>query len=279
MRGGDELVGVRLDADGHPDLYALPLAEPLRDVRDPDDLLERVEHDPPDSGLDGALDLGDGLVVAVEGDAFGGHPGVERDGQLTTGADVEVEPLLLDPAHDGPRQERLSGVEDIGVPPEGVGPGAATGAEVALVEEVGGRPEFLGQPGHFDPADGDDAVVVAGDGAGPDLLVEDVEVGGRGCVVALGQDVGVTGTGGVCGSAHGVALLSQVSQRTSGALMPSRDRPPASTVPAASATASRERWAAEGFSSPMGSGGQASWKSKKACATSSSCRASRSGAR
>ncbi len=35
--------------------------------------------------------------------------------------------------------------------------------------------------------------------------------------------------------------------------MPSRDRPPASTVPAASARASRARWAAEGFSSPRGS--------------------------
>ena len=35
--------------------------------------------------------------------------------------------------------------------------------------------------------------------------------------------------------------------------MPSRDRPPASTAPAASASASRARWAAEGFSSPRGS--------------------------
>ncbi len=48
-----------------------------------------------------------------------------------------------------------------------------------------------------------------------------------------------------------------LSQRWSGASMPSRDRPPASTVPAASASASRARWAAEGFSSPTGQhGGQ-----------------------
>lgn len=119
----------------------------------------------------------------------------------------------------------MPAVEDIGARSERVGPGTAAGAEVALVEEVGGRAEFLGQPGHFDPADGHRAVVVAGDGAGPDLLVEDVQVGGRGCVVPLGQDVGVTGTGGVCGSAHGVALFSRISQRCSGALIPSRDRP------------------------------------------------------
>ena len=49
--------------------------------------------------------------------------------------------------------------------------------------------------------------------------------------------------------------------------MPSRDRPPASTVPAASASASRARWAAEGFSSPCGSAGHASWKRRKASAS------------
>src|SRR5690606_29035733 len=136
---------------------------------------EGVEHDPPDAGLDGPLDLGDGLVVAVEGDAFGGHTGVERGGQLTAGAHVEVEPLLLEPAHDGAGEKCLPCVEDVGVRPEGVGPGAAAGPEVALVEEVGGGAELLGEPGDGDPADGEGAVRVAGDGARPDLLVEGVE--------------------------------------------------------------------------------------------------------
>ena len=45
----------------------------LGDVRDADDLLERVEHDPADAGLDRPLDLGGRLVVAVQGDALGGH--------------------------------------------------------------------------------------------------------------------------------------------------------------------------------------------------------------
>lgn len=202
VRGGDELVGVGLDADGDADLHPLADAVPLGDVGDADDLLEGVEHDPPDARLDGPLDLGDGLVVAVEGDALGGHPGVQRGGQLTAGADVEVQPLLLQPAHDGAGEKGLPGVEDVGVRAEGLGPGAATGPEVALVEEVGGGAELLREPGDGDPADGEGAVRVAGDGARPDLLVEDVEVGGGRGVVPLGEDVGVTGSCGVCGAAH-----------------------------------------------------------------------------
>ena len=74
-----------------------------------------------------------------------GIPRVERGGQLAAGADVEVEPLLVQPAHDGAGQERLAGVEDVGVRAEGVAPGAAAGAEVVLVEEVGRRAELLGE--------------------------------------------------------------------------------------------------------------------------------------
>lgn len=140
MRGGDELVRVGLDADGDPDLHPLPLPQRLGDVRDPDDLLERVEHDPPHADLDGRTDLVLALVVAVERDALGGHPGGEGGGELPTRTHVEVQPLLLEPPHDGPGEERLPGVEDVGVLAEGLGPGAAAGAEVGLVEEVGGVP-------------------------------------------------------------------------------------------------------------------------------------------
>lgn len=217
VRGGDELVGVGLDADRDADLHALADAEPLGDVRDAGDLQEGVEDDAPDASLDGPLDLGDGLVVAVEGDALGGHPGVQRGGQLAAGADVEVQPLLLEPAHHGTREEGLVGVEDVGVRSEGVRPGAAAGPEVGLVQEVRRGAELLGQAGDFDPADGERAVRVTGDGAGPDLRVQLVEVGGRGGVVTLGVDVGVTGPGGVCGSAHRSALLSQVSRQRWGA--------------------------------------------------------------
>lgn len=122
-------------------------------------------------------------------------------------------------------RKALPKVEDVGAGPERVGPGTAAGPEVGFVEEVGRGAELLGQPGDFDAADGQGAVLVPGDRAGPDLLVQDVEVLGGGAVVALRHDVGVTGPGGVCGSAHRVALLSRVSQRYWGALIPSRDRP------------------------------------------------------
>ncbi len=171
---------------------------------------KRVEHDPPDTGsLDGTLDLGDGLVVAVEGDAVGGHTGVEGGGQLPAGAHVQIQPFLLEPAHDGTREEGLAGVEDVGVGPEGVGPGAAAGPEVALVEEVGGGAELLGEPGDGDPADGEGAVRVTGDGARPDLLVQDVEVGGGRGVVPLGRTSAWRGPAGC--AERLIVMLSRVS--------------------------------------------------------------------
>lgn len=137
-----------------------------------------------------------------------GDPGVQRGGQLAAGADVEVEPLLVQPADDGAGEERLARVEDVGVGPEGVAPGAAAGPEVGLVQEEGGGAELLGEAGDRQAADGQHAVLVAADGTRPDLGVEGVEVLGRGAVVALGQDVGVAGPGGVGGTAHDAVSLT-----------------------------------------------------------------------
>ena len=67
-------------------------------VGQPLDLVERVDDDPADAGLDRAAQLGDGLVVAVEADPGRVEAGAQRDGQLAAGADVEAEPLLGDPA-------------------------------------------------------------------------------------------------------------------------------------------------------------------------------------
>lgn len=206
--GGDELVRMGLDAHGDPDLHPLAGPEALGGVRDLDDLLEGVEDDTADTGRDGALDLLEGLVVAVEGDALGGHSGGERGGEFTAGAHVEIEPLLVQPADHGPGQERLARVEHVRVTAEGVGPGAAAGAEVGLVEDVRRGAELLGQPGHLDARDGGDAVLVPADRTRPDLLVENVQIGGRGGVVPFGEYIRVAGACGVCGTAHLVALLA-----------------------------------------------------------------------
>ncbi len=98
VRGGDELVGVRLHPHGGPDEHRLPPTALLGQPGQPGDLGERVDHDPADAGVERLLQLGDGLVVAVEGDPVRRHLGPQRRGQLAAGADVEPEALLDHPA-------------------------------------------------------------------------------------------------------------------------------------------------------------------------------------
>ena len=103
VRGRDELVGVRLDPDGHPDQHPLPRTpRSAASVGEPDDLLERVEDDPADPGVERRRELGAALVVAVERDPLGREAGAQRDGQLAAGADVEAEALLARPSAPRP---------------------------------------------------------------------------------------------------------------------------------------------------------------------------------
>ncbi len=202
VRGGDELVGVRLDADGDPDQHLLPDALAGGDRGEALDLLVRVDHDVPDAGLHGVLQLVHRLVVAVQRDPLRRHPGGQRHRQLARAAHVEVEALLVQPAHDGLGEERLAGVVDVRLGAEGVPPGARPGPEVLLVQQVRRGAELGRQPLDVDPADGGHALGVAGDGAGPDLGVERVQVRRRGLVVAVGEHVAVPGACGVCGTTH-----------------------------------------------------------------------------
>ena len=84
--GGDELVGVRLDADGDADQDVLDDPGLPGDGVEPLDLGHRVQHDVTDAGLDRGGQLGDRFVVAVQRDSLGGKSGVQRDGELTAGA-------------------------------------------------------------------------------------------------------------------------------------------------------------------------------------------------
>ena len=106
--GGDVLVRVGLDAGGDPHHHAHRPAELGGDVGEPPDLVEGVHDDPAHAELDGALELAEGLVVAVEADALHREPGPLRDGQLAARADVEREPLLREPPGDGGAEERLA---------------------------------------------------------------------------------------------------------------------------------------------------------------------------
>ena len=94
VRGGDELVGVRLDADGDADQHVLHDAGRAGDLVEALDLGHRVQHDVPDAGLDRGGQLVDGFVVAVQRDSLGREVGVQRDGELAAAADVQRQALL-----------------------------------------------------------------------------------------------------------------------------------------------------------------------------------------
>ena len=122
----------------------------------------------PDTGIEGSGQLGDRLVVAVQGDSARLEPGVQGDGELAAGADVEIQTFFSDPARNRRREKRLASVVDIGAR-EGVEPSPATGAEVVFVDDVGGRAKFAGDVGGSDSGNGQPAVVRPCDIARPDV--------------------------------------------------------------------------------------------------------------
>ena len=137
VRGGDVLVGVRLDPGGDPDHDPRPLTESAGGDQPADaiDLVEGVRDDPTDAGVQGQLELRVALVVAVQADRPRIDSGPQGHGQLAPGADVDAEPLLGDPAGDRRAQEGLAGVVDV---PAGEGRGEVPGpgAQVVLVHHV-----------------------------------------------------------------------------------------------------------------------------------------------
>ena len=84
--GGDEFVGVRLDADGEAHQDVLDDARLAGDGVEALDLGHRVHHDVAYSGFDRGGQLGDRFIVAVQGDPLRRKVGVQRDGQLSAGA-------------------------------------------------------------------------------------------------------------------------------------------------------------------------------------------------
>ena len=142
VRGRDELVRVRLDPDGGAYQDALRDAALDAEPAQPVDLDERVDDDPADPGVERRGELGDRLVVAVQQQPVAWEAGAHRDGELAAGADVEPEPLLLDPACDRGAEERLRGVEDLRAA-ERLAVVAAPAPQVRLVHEEG-RAAVLG---------------------------------------------------------------------------------------------------------------------------------------
>ena len=77
--GGDEFVGVGVDAGFDADEDVLGLAEFRGDGVEIFDFLVRVEDDEANAFANAVAEEGCVFVVAVGGDAFGGESGVEGD--------------------------------------------------------------------------------------------------------------------------------------------------------------------------------------------------------
>src|SRR5690242_7018282 len=80
VRGGYELMGVRLDTDREANEDVLDGARLPRDGIEAVDLDHRVQNDVADTGFDRRREFGDGLVVAVEGNPLGWEVRVQRNG-------------------------------------------------------------------------------------------------------------------------------------------------------------------------------------------------------
>ena len=243
VRGRDELVGVRLDADRHPDHHRdrVRRRAMFGQPGQPGDLVERVDDDGADLGLHRGGQLAQRLVGAVQRDPRRRESGPQREFQLTGRADVQGQPLVVQPVHDLGAQERLSGVVHALGAAEGVGEILAAAAEVGLVDHH--QRGAVGQRQIPDVGAGqaERAVVVAGRAARPDVRVQQVQVGRS----ALRRPVGVQLAG-----AWSRRMRPHIR---SGAVTPSTARPLASTCWVAAHSQSRATVASVGGSSPIGS--------------------------
>ena len=226
----DELVGVRLDPDRDPDEALGRDSRVGRQRSHPRDLLERIQHEPPDPQFEGARDLGLALVVAVEQDVGARDPRPHRDLQFTAGTDVDAHTFCLQPLGHRGGQERLAGVVHGGVGPRGcvsVGVTAGGGTHVALIQHHHRGLGLAHDIGDRHAADGHDAVLPPSGSRGPDIGVEVEQLRGiqraRRSAVDI-DDVAVARSGGV--SRHGAQDMGYIR---SGALTPSRSSPLAIT--------------------------------------------------
>ena len=109
------------------------------------------------------------LVGAVQRDPLGRESGAQREPQLAAGADVQRQPLVVQPAHDLGAQERLSGVVHAVGAAEGVGEILAAAAEVGLVDDHQRGAVLLGEVADVDAGQAQRAGAVAGRAARPDV--------------------------------------------------------------------------------------------------------------
>src|SRR5215472_15019801 len=219
----------------------------LGNVREPGDLLERVDDDVTDAHGDGPFQLWQQLVAAVQGDHGGVDPGGQRDLEFAAGAHVHAEALLGHPAQHPPAAKRLGCIEHRRLFAERLGEVAAPTAEVLLVQGEHRRAVLPGQIA------GSSALRSAG-GAG-------------GC--SAGSTSAWRGPAGWATRLTDSPLWLARDHNRSGASTPSRSRPARSAVPAAAASHSRATIRCLSARTPGPIAGLASWQSKYALASRS----------
>ncbi len=189
--GTDLLVAARRHPGHHPHHHLLAAGGP-GERGDPGDLRGAVDDDPADAQPERGREVAGRLRVAVQHHALGREPGGVREVEFTGRTDVQAEPLLVDPAHYRPAQERLGRVQDVGCG-EGRAVGPAPGPYLVLVHHVGGGVEAVGGLGEGDPADAQVPVREPGRGGRPDGEV--VRRGGEAGGQKLGHDGDSSGAG------------------------------------------------------------------------------------
>ena len=159
VRGRDELVGVRLDADRDADQHVLRDAAALgqhaasRAISSKESTTTR-----PTPASSAALDLGGRLVVAVE--ARSARRGSRRAARRRARRRCRRPgpgPRRRSSATTAPRQERLAGVEHVGAG-ERLAPRVDARPEVGLVEHVGRGADRRREVAHVEAGELDDAV-------------------------------------------------------------------------------------------------------------------------
>ncbi len=185
VRGGDVLVGVRLDADGDPDHHlgrrcvsrAIAVS---RSISSNESTTIR-----PTPASTARRSSGVGLVVAVQADPLRRHAGAQRHGQLAAGADVEAQPLLGDDADDRLAEERLARVEDVRAGERVAGSRRHRARKSASSRTYAGVPYSSASARTSTPPTVQRTVVLARDRLRPELRHERVDVV-RACAARTG---------------------------------------------------------------------------------------------
>ena len=169
LTGSDEFVGVGLDAgrDAYEHVRTGAGGHRARQVGQPIDLVERVDHDAPHSHGQSTGQFLDGLVVAVHDETTRRHPCRQRDVQLTTGRHVQPHPFFVGQTGHRRAQKGLGGIGHALTPGGHRLP--AAGPEMGLVVDEEGSPHVVGEGHEVDAADTETPVDTGFSGDGEQL--------------------------------------------------------------------------------------------------------------